>query len=66
MKKKITAIVLVIAMIAIAVAGGTLAYFTDTDADVNTMVSGNIKIRQDEWMREKDADGELTGELLDA
>lgn len=51
MKKKILAIVLCVAMLAIAIVGGTMAYFTDTDADVNTMVSGSVAIRQDEWMR---------------
>lgn len=42
MKKKITAIVLCIAMLAIAIAGGTLAYFTDTDAETNVIVIGNV------------------------
>ena len=37
--------------------GGTLAYLTDTDADVNTMVLGNVKIAQNEQMR--DENGEL-------
>lgn len=44
MKKKITAIFLCVAMLAIAVVGGTLAYFTDTDAETNTFTVGNIKI----------------------
>lgn len=42
MKKKITAIVLCVAMLAIAIAGGTLAYFTDTDAETNVIVVGNV------------------------
>lgn len=42
MKKKILAIVLCIAMLAIAIAGGTLAYFTDTDAETNVIVVGNV------------------------
>lgn len=54
MKKKILSLCLVIALAAIAIIGGTLAYFTDTDKDVNTMVSGNVDIRQDEWMRNED------------
>ena len=37
--------------------GGTLAYLTDTDADVNTMVLGNVQIVQNEQMR--DENGEL-------
>lgn len=52
MKKKITAIVLVIAMIAIAVAGGTLAYFTDTDAAQNVMTTGKVDISQLEQQRD--------------
>ena len=42
MKKKITAIVLCVAMLAIAIAGGTLAYFTDTAAETNVIVVGNV------------------------
>lgn len=42
MKKKITAIVLCVAMLAIAIAGGTLAYFTDTEAETNVIVVGNV------------------------
>ena len=44
MKKKIFALVLCIAMLAIAVVGGTLAYFTDTDAKTNTFTVGNVSI----------------------
>lgn len=58
MKKKILAIVLCVAMLAIAVVGGSLAYFTDTDADTNVMTAGKVSIRQDEWMR--DGNGGLT------
>ncbi len=44
MKKKILSIALVVAMLAIAVIGGTLAYFQDTDAQTNVFTVGNIKI----------------------
>lgn len=44
MKKKLTAIALVVAMLAIAVVGGSLAYFTDTDAATNTFTVGDVKI----------------------
>lgn len=37
--------------------GGTLAYLTDTDADVNTMVLGNVKIEQYEYERVLSSDG---------
>lgn len=44
MKKKILAIVLCIAMLAIAIVGGTMAYFTDNDAKTNTFTVGNVSI----------------------
>lgn len=44
MKKKLVAISLVVAMLAVAVIGGSLAYFTDTDAQTNTFTVGNVRI----------------------
>ena len=44
MKKKLTAIFLCVALVAVAVIGGTLAYFTDTDKETNTFAVGNVKI----------------------
>ena len=44
MKKKITAIFLCIALVAIAVVGASLAYFTDTKSATNTFTVGNVKI----------------------
>ena len=44
MKKKITAIFLCVALVAIAIVGASLAYFTDTDAATNTFTVGNVKI----------------------
>lgn len=44
MKKKITAIFLCVALVAIAIAGASLAYFTDTDDAKNTFTVGNVKI----------------------
>lgn len=44
MKKKILTLCLVLALAATAVIGGTLAYFTDTDAETNTFTVGNVKI----------------------
>lgn len=57
MKKKILALGLCVAMLAIAVIGGTLAYFTDTDYATNVMVTGNVQIVQNE--HERDENGEL-------
>lgn len=65
MKKKILSIALVVAMLAIAVIGGTLAYFTDTDSAKNVMTIGNVSIIQNEQQREFDADGKYTGNLED-
>lgn len=44
MKKKLTAMLLIVAMLAVAVVGGTLAYFTDTDEKTNTFTVGNVDI----------------------
>ena len=44
MKKKITAIFLCVALVAIAIVGASLAYFTDTKAATNTFTVGNVKI----------------------
>lgn len=44
MKKKLTAIFLCVALVAIAVVGASLAYFTDTKSVTNTFTVGNVKI----------------------
>ena len=44
MKKKIIAVCLIVALAAIAVVGGTLAWFTDTDDATNTFTVGNVDI----------------------
>lgn len=53
MKKKITAIFLCVALVAIAVVGASLAYFTDTDQANNTFAVGNVKIELIEQQRGK-------------
>ena len=53
MKKKITALCLCVALLAIAVVGASLAYFTDTDTKNNTFTVGNVDIT----LNEKNADG---------
>lgn len=58
MKKKIVALSLCVAMLAIAVIGGTLAYFTDKDQVNNTFTIGNIDIDLYE-KSDCDGDGEL-------
>ena len=44
MKKKLTAIFLCVALIAIAIVGASLAYFTDTKSATNTFTVGNVSI----------------------
>ncbi len=44
MKKKLTAIFLCIALVAIAIIGASMAYFTDTKNVTNTFTVGNVKI----------------------
>lgn len=44
MKKKLTAIFLCVALVAIAVVSASLAYFTDTEKATNTFTVGNVKI----------------------
>lgn len=48
MKKKLTAIFLCVALVAIAVVSASLAYFTDTQTATNTFTMGNVKIKLDE------------------
>ena len=44
MKKKLLGFAMVFALAAVAVVGGSLAYFTDTDAKDNTFTTGNVDI----------------------
>ena len=60
MKKKITAIFLCVALVAIAIAGASLAYFTDTTEEVqNTFTVGGVKIDLTEPKWDKNADHTL-------
>ena len=63
MKKKLTAIFLCVALVAIAIVGASLAYFTDTDEETNTFAVGNVKIELIEQQRQADAEGNKTTEL---
>ena len=57
MKKKITAIALIVAILAVGIIGGTLAYFTDTTkAKVNTFTVGNVDITLTEPKWDEDGD----------
>ena len=44
MKKKLTAVALVVCMLAIMLVGASLAYFTDTKSAENTFTVGNVEI----------------------
>lgn len=57
MKKKLVAFMLVISMLAVAVVGGTLAYFTDEEEATNVMTFGNVDIEQIE--QERDEQGNI-------
>ncbi len=52
MKKKILSIALVVCLLATALVSGSLAYFMDSDKDVNVMTAGNVKIVQNETERD--------------
>lgn len=52
MKKKILALALVVAMLAIAVVSGSLAWFVDTDKATNTFTIGSVKIEQKEEFKQ--------------
>lgn len=51
MKKKLLALVLVIALAVTSVVGGTLAYLNDSQSNVNVMTLGNVDIQQIELQR---------------
>ena len=64
MKKKILAITLCIAMLAIMLVSGTLAYFTDEKEQTNTFTAGSLRITLDEVKvnTTPNADGNLTAD----
>jgi len=64
MKKKLTAAALVVAFGATAIAGGTLAYFTDTKQATNTFTVGNVSITLTETEWEGPAQSVYPGEAL--
>lgn len=60
MKKKIVSVCLVVCLLATAIIGTTLAYFTDTKEVTNTFSSGNVTIKLDEARVDEDGK-EITG-----
>lgn len=66
MKKKITAIFLCVALVAIAVVGASLAYFTDTKSATNTFTVGNVKIELLESSLHRENAGVANGATSDS
>ena len=58
-KKKIVSLCLVLALAITAAIGGTMAYFTDTDAQTNTFTAGKVGIDLDEAVVTPDNDDNL-------
>ena len=52
-KRKLMLVAIALCMAAILLAGGTLAYLTDTDEKVNTFTVGNVQIEIDENFTDK-------------
>lgn len=52
-------------LVAAVAIGGTLAYLTSTDDDVNVMTLGNVSIKQHEYERVVNADGTFATEIID-
>ena len=57
MKKKIVALCLVLALALTAIGGATLAYFTDTEDEINVFTLGNVVIDLVEEQRKEDGSG---------
>lgn len=52
-------------LVATVAIGGTLAYLTSTDDDVNVMTLGNVSIAQHEYQRVQNADGTFATATID-
>ena len=63
-KRKILLLAMSLCMVAILAVGGTLAYFTDTDAAQNVFTVGNIDIDLVEDFDEEEAQDILPGEVI--
>jgi len=63
MKKKTTAIALIFALLAIAIAGGTLAYFSDSDSANNEFTVGSVDITLTETNWDAAVEDELNKDM---
>lgn len=64
MKKKLTALALVIVMVAMLFTGLTMAYFTDTDEATNTFTVGSVEIKLDEAPVDPETGKEISGDRV--
>lgn len=60
MKKKLLAIGLAVAVLAVTIVGMSIAYFTDTDQETNVFTVGNVHIQLNEQERQWDEENETT------
>ena len=60
MKKKLTAVALIVCMIAIMLVGATMAYFTDNEEATNTFTVGGQKLES--YLADVDDLGDFQGE----
>ncbi len=63
-KKKVLSVALAAVIAAVGIAGGSLAYFTDTDKATNTFTTGNVKIDLVEKKADMETDFENGEKLL--
>lgn len=62
MKKKVTAIALAVCILAVAVIGATMAYFTDTESKTNTFTFGGVDIELTETSEADEKSGVKAGD----
>ena len=62
MKKKVTAIALAVCILAVAVIGATMAYFTDTESKTNTFTFGKVDIELTETSEADEKNGVKAGD----
>jgi predicted ribosomally synthesized peptide with SipW-like signal peptide len=65
MKKKALALILAVALLAVAVIGGTLAYLTDTEQEENTFTVGTVDIELYESTLHRDNDNATDEEIIE-
>ena len=63
--KKVLLMCTAYVLVAALAIGGTIAYLTSEDSDVNVMTLGNVKIAQHEYERAVDANGAYKTETID-